>query len=81
MSGVGFKPKKFKNYFTVAELAAYVGRERTRIIKLEAEGKIPKAQRLQLGQISIRLWSPEQAKEIRRLFKTTIKPGRPRNDE
>jgi len=75
-----FKPAKFKHYFTVSELARYVGRDRTRLVKLEAEGKIPMATRYQLGQISIRLWSPAQAREIKKLFKTTIKPGRPPND-
>lgn len=79
-----FKPKKFNHYLTLAELCMWLekhGQRRhyTRILKLEREGKIPEASRAQCGQIAIRLWSPEQAREILRLLRTEIKPGRPPN--
>jgi hypothetical protein len=75
-----FKPKKFRHYYTLAEVAEAVKRHKSRIIKLEAEGKIPVASRVQAGEISIRLWSPEQVDEIKWLLRTTIRPGRPPND-
>jgi len=72
-----FKPRKFRHYYTLAEVAEAVHRHKSRIVKLEAEGKIPKASRVQAGEISIRLWSPDQVEEIKWLLRTTIRPGRP----
>jgi|SRR5262252_5678626 len=71
------KPKKFRHYLTLAEVSEIVGRHRSRLVVLEAEGKIPTASRVQAGEISIRLWSPAQVEEIKHLLKTTIRPGRP----
>lgn len=76
-----YKPEKFQHYLTVSELAEFVGRDASRIRKLEKAGKIPEASRVQCGNIAVRLWSPEQASEIRWLFENAIRPGRPPNDE
>jgi len=76
-----YKPRKFRNYLTVGELAELVGRDVSRIRKLEKEGKIPQASRVQCGQIEVRLWSPAQVEEIQRLFDEVIRPGRPSADE
>jgi hypothetical protein len=70
------KPKKFQNYLTLSELAERVQRDPSWIRILEREERIPKAQRFQRGQISIRLWSPAQAEEIERII-ATHRPGRP----
>lgn len=76
------KPRNYRHYLTLAELCAWLDtqgekRHKTSIMKLEAEGKIPRAARAQCGQLEIRLWSPVQAEEILKLLKTTIHPGRP----
>jgi hypothetical protein len=75
-----FKPDKFRDYLTITELSRIVNRDVTRLRILEREGKIPKASRVQRGELSIRLWSPEQVVEIGEILKT-LKPGRPRNAE
>lgn len=76
---LGFmKPAKFKDYLTLAELAAYVERDPSWIRALEHEGRIPKAQRVPRGKLQIRLWSPEQAEEIVEIL-STMRPGRPSN--
>jgi hypothetical protein len=71
-----FKPEKFKDYLTLAETSRAVNRDPSWIRKLEREGKIPKAQRVQRGKISIRLWSPKQVEEIKNVL-STLRPGRP----
>ena len=78
--GQGFKPPKFKNYLTISELALAVNRNHTWLSRLERAGRIPKAHRVQRGQLSIRLWSPAQVEEIRAII-ATHKVGRPRKDE
>jgi len=72
------KPVKFQDYLTLAELAAFCARDPSWLRYLEKEGRIPEAQRVQRGQISVRLWSPAQADEIKAII-DTHHPGRPRN--
>ncbi len=70
------KPKKFRNHLTIAEVAREVERDISWIRRLEKEGRIPKASRVARGQIEIRLWSPEQVKEIKSII-ASHKVGRP----
>jgi hypothetical protein len=72
------KPPRFKDYFTLSELCVEVGRDPSWIRKLEADGKIPKAKRVQRGKLSIRLWSPAQVDEIDQIL-SEMRPGRPAN--
>src|ERR1044072_3107492 len=60
-----FKTKRFPEHMTVMEVARAVNRDRSWILKLEKDGRIPKARRVQAGDISVRLWSPEQVEEIK----------------
>jgi hypothetical protein len=73
-----FKPKKFLSYMTLSELSEHVGKDPSWIRFLEKEGRIPRAQRVQRGKLSIRLWSPEQADEIISILETH-QVGRPSN--
>jgi len=63
-----FKPARFKEYLTLAEMARVVQCDPSWLRKLERAGRIPKAQRVQRGKLSIRLWSPEQRDEIIRII-------------
>jgi hypothetical protein len=74
------KPEKFQDYLTLGELARVVDRDISRIRKLEQDGTIPQAQRYKLGQLEIRLWSPKQVEEIKKIV-SKLRPGRPRNDD
>lgn len=74
-----FKPARFKDYLTLAELAEFIPCDPSWIKQLERDGRIPKAARVKRGKLSIRLWSPEQANEIRQII-STHKVGRPPND-
>lgn len=69
------KPKKFKSYLTLNEVSRAVGRDRTRILQLEKEDRIPQAARVKVGTLLVRLWSPAQVEEIREIF-SHMKPGR-----
>jgi predicted DNA-binding transcriptional regulator AlpA len=71
-----FKPEKFKHYLTLRELELEVGKDRSWLKKLEAEGRIPKAKRVKRGMLQVRLWSPGDVDEIKRIL-ATLKPGRP----
>jgi hypothetical protein len=63
-----FKPARFKNFFTLAEMSREVGCDPSWLRKLERAGRIPTAHRIQRGKLSIRLWSPEQRDEIRQII-------------
>jgi hypothetical protein len=71
-----FKPKKFKNHLTLAELCEKIHKDPSWIRHLEKEGRIPEAIRVNRGQLKVRLWSPEQADEIAAII-AKHKPGRP----
>lgn len=73
------KPKKFRNHMTIAEVARYVKRDPSRIRQLERQDRIPKAARVSCGSLEVRLWSPEQADEIKRIV-NSLRPGRPSNN-
>jgi hypothetical protein len=70
-----FKPAKFQDYVTVAELSKIVGKDITWIRKLDRQGRLPHASRVQCGELQVRLWSPEQVEEIEEIF-ATMKIGR-----
>jgi hypothetical protein len=72
-----WKPEKFKNYLTLGELAYFVPCDPTWLRHLERVGRIPQAARVRRGKLNIRLWSPEQAEEIRGIIQSH-KVGRPR---
>ena len=71
------KPERFSDYLTIGELARVVRKDISWIKRLERAGRIPQAKRVQLGELSFRLYSPAQVKEIEGIFKT-MKVGRPR---
>lgn len=71
------KPKKFKDYFTITELAREVNRDTSWLKHLERAGRIPEAARVKVGELSVRLWSPAQVKEVKEIL-SKMRPGRPR---
>lgn len=73
-----WKPDKYKNYLTMAELCAKVQRDRRRITQLEKASVLPAPIRVNVGRLKVRLYSPEQVKLIVKHFKNA-KPGNPRN--
>jgi len=75
-----FKPKQHKDYLTITELAYFVGVDTSWIKVLEKTQRIPKAHRIKRGQLQIRLWSPEQAEEVKRII-STHRPGRPKQEQ
>lgn len=70
------KPAKYRNHVTISELGKIVGKDISWIRKLERAEKIPRAARVQRGELSIRLWSPAQVDEIKRVFEN-MQVGRP----
>jgi hypothetical protein len=71
-----FKPAKYRDYYTLAEMAREVPCDPSWLRKLERAGRIPQAQRVQRGKLSIRLWSPAQRDEIVEII-NSHKIGRP----
>jgi len=72
-----WKPEQFKDYVTISELAMMVERDISWLRLLERLDRIPRASRVQRGQLSIRLWSPAQVEEIK-IVLSKMKIGRPR---
>lgn len=72
------KPPKLRNYLTLSEVCAKLGKDPTWIRQLEREGRIPKAQRVARGKVKVRLWSPAQVDEIEQII-AGHRPGRPSN--
>jgi len=70
------KPHNYRGHMTLTEVAREVGCDSSWIRKLERAGRIPKATRVQRGELMIRLWSPEQVAEIKQI-KATHRVGRP----
>jgi hypothetical protein len=68
------KPKKFRDYLTLGEVAMKLGHDPRWLTRLEAAGRIPKATRVDHGKLSYRLWSPAQVEEIRTIIQSH-KPG------
>ena len=72
------KPDGFKHYFTLKEVSLAVKREPSWLRKLEKDDRIPTAKRVQVGQLSVRLWSPRQVEEIQQII-SKMRRGRPAN--
>lgn len=70
------KPPRFRNYLTITELAFFIPADVSWIRKLEAQDRIPKARRVPMGKLEVRLWSPKQAEEIKAIIEGH-KIGRP----
>jgi hypothetical protein len=73
------KPARFKDYLTLSEVARAVNRDPSWIRLLEGDRRIPKAHRIQRGQVSVRLWSPAQVEEIKKIL-SEMRVGRPAKD-
>jgi len=73
------KPERYRDWMTITELSQHTGKNFKYLLKLEKEGRIPTAARLQKGQLAWRLWSPEQVDEIIQILKTH-RVGRPRKN-
>lgn len=73
---VYMKPKGFEDYLTITEMSRAVDRDISWIRKLEKDEKIPKAHRVQVGKLSVRLWSPTQRDEIL-VIVNSLRRGRP----
>ena len=71
------KPPGREDYLTLGEVCTLLKRDPSWIRKLEARNKIPRAHRVPMGALSVRLWSPKQVEEIRQVL-STMKRGRPR---
>ena len=69
-----FKPKGYEHYLTIAELSKEVGRETSWIKQLERKDRLPAPNRVKVGKLSVRLYSPEMVEEIKAIF-ATHKPG------
>jgi hypothetical protein len=74
-----FKPARYRNHLTLAEMAREIPCDPSWLRKLERAGRIPMAQRVQRGKLSIRLWSPEQRDEIKKIM-ANHQVGRPPKD-
>lgn len=74
-----FKPKGYENYLTIAELAEEVGKTTSWIKQLERRDRMPVPVRVSLGELSVRLYSPEMVEEVKAIF-GTHKMGRPRQE-
>jgi hypothetical protein len=71
------KPPRFKDHFTLAEMAREIRCDPSWLRKLEHAGRIPQAQRVQRGKLMVRLWSPAQRDEIEGII-ADHQVGRPR---
>jgi len=74
-----FKPARYRQHLTLAEMAREIPCDPSWLRKLERAGRIPMAQRVQRGKLSIRLWSPEQRDEIKAIM-ANHQVGRPPKD-
>lgn len=72
------KPRGREDFLTLSELCERVERDPSWIRLLEREGRIPRAARVKLGKVHVRLWSPAQADEIEEII-SQHRPGRPSN--
>jgi len=72
------KPEGFTHYLTLSELSLATDKDARYLRRLEAANRIPKAKRVQVGQLSVRLWSPNQVNEIHDIL-SRMKRGRPSN--
>jgi hypothetical protein len=71
------KPKKYKDYLTIGEVAQKLRRDVSRLKDMERQDRIPKAVRHKVGKLEIRLYSPAAVEEIEVIF-AGLRPGRPK---
>jgi hypothetical protein len=71
------KPEKFRDHYTISEVAHAVNRDVSRIRQLERADRIPKPVRHRVGKLEVRLYSPAAVEEIQGII-GDMKPGRPR---
>lgn len=69
-----WKPAGFENHLTMAELCAVVQRDRSRVVRAEADGMIPAPIRVNVGRLSVRLYAPDEVRKVAEWFKNA-KPG------
>lgn len=72
-----FKPDGYENWLTIKEVADACKRDVSWIRRLEARGDIPKARRVKVGKLKIRLWPEHELTEIKEVLES-LHPGRPR---
>jgi hypothetical protein len=72
------KPDGFQEYVTITELSRIVSKDISHLRRLERADRIPRAHRVQVGQLQVRLWSPEQVEEIKEVL-SRMRVGRPRS--
>lgn len=63
------KPQKYRHYKTVKELACALHVDPLTLKRLERAGTIPEPARVSRGLLRIRLYSPENEEEIKRILK------------
>jgi hypothetical protein len=63
------KPSRFAHYKTSKELACALQIDPRTLKRLEGRGIIPEPARVKRGRLSIRLYSPENEDEIKRILK------------
>ncbi len=70
------KPVGFEDYMTITEVSRHLSKEISWIRRLERDNRIPKAQRVKVGSLMVRLWSPTQVDEMQEIM-SKIRRGRP----
>lgn len=64
-----WKPPTMRNFLTIGELADAVERTTNRIRTLEREGVLPKPVRVKVGRLRVRLYSPQEVRQVKAHFK------------
>ena len=72
------KPSGYEDYMTLSEVCEFLKRDPSWIRHLEKEDRIPRAHRVRMGTLHVRLWSPKQVEEIQEVL-SNMKRGRPSN--
>lgn len=72
------KPEKFQDWLTLAEMARALDTDPSWLRRLEKRGDIPRANRIEHGELQVRLWPPHAVDEIRSVL-AGLRPGRPSN--
>jgi hypothetical protein len=69
-----WKPDNMQDHLTIAELSRRVGRSKDRIKQLEKNGDIPSPVRVNVGELRVRLYSPQEVRKIEEWF-ANARPG------
>jgi hypothetical protein len=64
-----WKPKDKQDWLTMTELARKCGRDVSWLRRLDRQGQLPKAARVKVGRLSVRLYSPAKADQIFQMFR------------